>query len=392
MKNDRKIILFLFSLEIVMLAILTTVASFRSQPFKLSKPEMQEEKGMLHSVGATREDLFPDSLYLNYFTSQFETTVPDAPESLYNYYTFSFSADGVHTQLYDDDKELTSGITSSTLSDSQLTIRASRNASNPTILSYGNLYIQNPYVRSDLSLREILSEPLTLKKLTKQESTSVVLYHTHTMESYCRTEEDRYRVSNAYNETTDNTRNVVTAADRICETLLAGNIAAQHDITIHREGRVNGVWQDCYYFGVQTLTSLLEANKETQLVLDVHRDGVTNPNTDTIRYKSTVTGEDGTEYAQIMLVVGLNYNASYEKADEYNPYWKENFKLALLVIEKLEERVPGITRGISLRREAYNQHLAPNTLLVEMGFDGNLVSEAEASSKLLGSVLAEIYS
>ena len=384
MKNDRKIVFILLGFELVLLSVLMLVAVLR-----VGKDVTLPDAPVLSSGS-----IFEDSIYLNYYTSQYEDDGSGVGESVgdYNYFTFSFSKDGVQSQLHSEGIGLSSGITSSTLTDNQLTIKASKNASEPTILNYGNLYIQNPYVRLPLSLKDVLSEPLKLKRLSGISDNSVIIYHTHTMEAYCTTEADRYRVQKAYNETKDNTRNVVAAGEWIRQSLSTRHITTLHDLTIHYEDRVNGVWQDCYYFGVQTLQGLLQANTKAQLVMDIHRDGVTNPSRDTIRYKTTVQDELGKEYAPIMFVVGLNYNASYEQDDKYNPHWKENFKLALLLMEKLEEKVPGITRGISLRREAYNQHLAQNTLLVEMGFDGNLVSEVEASSKLLGEVIAEVYS
>ena len=381
MKNDRKIIYCLLGFELVLLSVLVLVADLRAGKIIKSSDE----------PAFAVSDFFQDSLYLNYYTSRYEDKVPVVSAG-YNYYTFSLSKDGIQSQKYAEGLGLSSGLSVSTLSDSEMTIKASSSASSPTIMNYGNLYIQNPYVRTPLSLKEVLSEPLKLKRLSGISDQSVIIYHTHTMEAYCKTEEDRYLVQKAYNETKDNTRNVVTAGEWIRQSLVKNNITTIHDTTIHYEDRVNGVWQDCYYFGIQTLQGLLAEHNKAQLVMDVHRDGVTDPTRDTKRHKSTVKDASGNEYAQIMFVVGLNYNASYQQNDSYNPHWKDNFKLALLLLEKLEERVPGITRGISLRREAYNQHLAQNTLLVEMGFDGNLVSEVTASSKLLGEIIAEVYS
>ena len=385
MKKDRKIISILFSIEAFMLAVLLIVAFFCTGNFEKSidgKLEAPKRYGQL----------FPNSLYLNYFSSNSAYEPTDSQGVEYNYYTFNLTSEGITSNLFNNKEGLTSGLASSSLSDAQMMIKAAPNASNPTILSYGNLYIQNPYLRKNLSLKEVLSEPLQLKKLGTSNEPTVLIYHTHTREAYCVTEADRYNVKAAYNESKDNTKNVVAAGNEIMHTLLGKNIVTHHDTTVHTEQRINGDWKDCYYFGKQTLSSLLETYKEAQLVLDIHRDGVTDPNRDKIRHKTVVTDENGREYAQIMLVVGLNYNASFVEGDEFNPHWKDNFKLALLVIEKLEEKVPGISRGISLRREAYNQNLAQNTLLVEMGFDGNLVSEVSASSQLLGEVLAEIYS
>ena len=384
MKNDRKIILFLFGAEAIMLSVLLLVSSLIT-----AKHEPVRKRDTIRSE-FTKNSL-DHSLYLSYFTSLSQPEFSKT-ESTHNYYTFNITTEGITSNRMESKAGLTTGLAWTSLSDAQITIQAAKNASNPTILSYGNLYIQNPYLNKNLSLKEVLSEPLALKKIDGSGTPQVLIYHTHTREAYCMTEDDRKNVQSSFNEDKTNTKNVVVAGNYITDTLLKKDIATHHDITVHTEQRVNGVWQDCYYFGKQTLTGLLDTYKDTQLVLDVHRDGVTNPNRDTIRHKTVVQGHDGTEYAQIMLVVGLNFNASYKQNDAFNPHWKDNFKLALLVTEKLEEKVPGITRGISLRREAYNQNLAPNTLLVEMGFDGNLVSEVTASSQLLGEVLAEIYS
>lgn len=388
MKKDRKILTILFSIEAFMLVVLLIVTIMTTSP----SSDLRKDTDMDSNVPGH----FHNSLYLNYFSANSSSANSTVVKDAYNYYTFNLTSDGITSNLYTDKTGLTTGLASSSLSESQITIQAAYKASAPTILEYGNLRIQNPYLRKNLSLQEVLSEPLQIKKITGDKETSVIVYHTHTREAYCVTEADRSNVKASYNESNDNTRNVVAAGNDICSVLSTNKIGSIHDTTVHYEKWSNGKQvQDCYDSGIHTLRGLLDKYQEAQLVIDLHRDGVTNPQTDKIRHYTTVRGEDGTEYAQIMLVVGLNYlnnNEVYTEGDEFNPYWKENFKLALLVIEKLEEKVPGITRGISLRREAYNQHLAPNTLLVEMGFDGNLVSEASASSKLLGEVLTEIYS
>jgi hypothetical protein len=61
------------------------------------------------------------------------------------------------------------------------------------------------------------------------------------------------------------------------------------------------------------------------------------------------------------------------------------------MIEKLEEKVPGICRQIELRRTPYNQGYAENSLLTEIGFAGNLSTEADATARLFAEVLTDIY-
>ena len=69
--------------------------------------------------------------------------------------------------------------------------------------------------------------------------------------------------------------------------------------------------------------------------------------------------KDGQDYAQISFVIGLDWDpATGQRNDETNPYWEDNFKPCMLVIEKLEKKVPGICRQIDLRRNPYNQNYA----------------------------------
>ncbi|MBR5279486.1 MAG: hypothetical protein IKU26_00765, partial [Clostridia bacterium] len=150
MKNDRKIIYFLLSFELVLLSILMLVAVIR----------IGKIAGDVSDAPAfTHGNLFQDSLYLNYHT-QNHTEDGYTPAVGYNYYTFSLSNEGIRSQKYTDNFGLISGLSSSTLTDNQMTIKASPSSSSPTIMKYGNLYIQNPYVRAPLSLKEVLSEPL----------------------------------------------------------------------------------------------------------------------------------------------------------------------------------------------------------------------------------------
>lgn len=59
----------------------------------------------------------------------------------------------------------------------------------------------------------------------------------------------------------------------------------------------------------------------------------------------------GVAYAPFSFVIGLDWDAATgERSESVNPYWEDNFKLCMLVMEKLEEKVPGIVRQIDLRR------------------------------------------
>jgi stage II sporulation protein P len=83
-----------------------------------------------------------------------------------------------------------------------------------------------------------------------------------------------------------------------------------------------------------------------------------------------------------MAVVGTDGNGTE------HPSWQTNLSLALRLGEGLEYCVENICRPISLRNASYNQELAPNALLIEIGSAGNTQEEAIRSAKLVGEVLS----
>ncbi|MBO4326474.1 MAG: stage II sporulation protein P, partial [Clostridia bacterium] len=234
---------------------------------------------------------------------------------------------------------------------------------------------------------EIFAEPLKLKRMERGGSNQFVVFYTHTYEGYCLTEEEQLHEKRWYT-TDDNNSNVVAAGTAFYDVLKSAGINGVNNLTVHNDGydALNS-----YEYSLVTLKSEIASNPETLLTLDVHRNGYGSLYKGKL-YGPTVELEEQ-KYAKIMFVIGLDYDSETGTYNyETNPYWKENFKLVFLLMEKLEERVPGITSGIALRRTPYNQGEAPNALLVEIGFEGNLVSEAQRTSTLLAEIITELYS
>ncbi len=239
---------------------------------------------------------------------------------------------------------------------------------NRSELKYGFLKIANNAFVPTFYLQDVLEAPLVIPSMQK-DTPQILLYHTHTEESYCVTEADK-NSNTSYSK--DPTKNVVFAG-RTLQNVLQQNysLPVLHDTTTH----------NTYNASLRTVTGLLEANPTVRLTVDIHRNAIDG----TPKYGPTVT-KDGTKYAPIQFVV-----ASTDSGGTH-PNWKENFKLAMLVLSRLEERVPGISRGIATREDPYNQNITDNALLVEIGFNGNYLDEVRASSQLLAEVLGEIYS
>lgn len=235
-------------------------------------------------------------------------------------------------------------------------------------LQYGFLKIvSNAYVPT-FKLQDVLTDPLVIPA-GPAGAPRILLYHSHTEEGYCVTEADKYS-SESY--TKDSTKNVVFAGNSMQQYFQKNTaLSVMHDTTVNQ----------FYDMSRKTVERLLKANPSIYLTVDIHRNSIGG----SPKYGPTVS-KDGVKYAPLQFVVSSTNNGGD------HPNWKENFKLALLVLARLEEKVPGITRGIATREDPYNQNIAEHALLVEIGFDGNYLEEIQASSELLAEVLGEIYS
>lgn len=205
----------------------------------------------------------------------------------------------------------------------------------------------------------------------------VLIYHTHTTESYMPSEAYNYEPRDQAYHTNDLRFTVVRVGEVLSSELSKMGISVLHDKTVHDVPS----YMYSYSNSLKTLERVLKGNPSIQVVLDIHRDApVSDPQKS--REMTTVKIE-GKYYSRIMFVVGTDKTFPH-------PHWKENYKFALLLQEKLEELYPGITREIDLREERFNQHVSKKALLVEIGSHGNTLEESMESAKALAKALYEV--
>ncbi len=396
--KDLRLIFVLLAFELLTLAILSVIAVG-----KYGGRGKTNARSALGSLNAA-EAVFPDSALLKVGgdidpvtpapTDRPPVKTPEAgatpeptatpePEK-FNYYSFNFGKDDyvITKQVAPEGGFSGDALTVNGLSDDAFTIPVK---SSTIVISGVN--IENEYVNKPLPLREIFAEPLRLRRFDPAADGQFIIFYTHTYEGYCVTEEEQLHEKRWYTSE-DNAANVVAAGTALYDRLDLLGIRGVNNLTVHNDGKDA---LKSYELSYATLTGELAAHPDARLVVDVHRNGYGK------LYKGKLYGPtaelDEEKYAKLMFVIGLDYDSSKgEYSYENNPYWKENFKLVFLLIQKLEEKVPGICSGIALRKTPYNQGLAPNSLLLEVGFEGNLVSEAQRTSEVLAEVLAEVYS
>lgn len=214
---------------------------------------------------------------------------------------------------------------------------------------------------------EMLKPDITVNK------ENILLFHTHTCESYTPSENFEYEQTGTY-RTTDFNYNVVRVGTELTNQLKSYGYNVNHDNTYHDYPAYNG----SYGRSLTTVKNLLKQYDNTDIVIDLHRDAIGD-----YTYAPTVQiGEE--QAAQIMFVIGTD-GGGLEHED-----WNDNLKFAIKVQEKANELYPGLFKPIILRNSRYNQHLAKAACIIEVGATGNTMDQCLNSMKYLAKVMSEV--
>ncbi|MDP4109573.1 MAG: stage II sporulation protein P, partial [Bacillota bacterium] len=205
----------------------------------------------------------------------------------------------------------------------------------------------------------------------------VLIFHTHTTESYTPTGEDSY-AADENNRTLDNRYNVVRVGDEIEKVLKRNGINVVH---------ITGSYFDypsytgSYTRSLEAVTRQLKKYPSIKVVLDIHRDAMITSKG--VKYK-TVSKINGKSAAQIMFVCGT------DKGGLSHPDWRRNLAFDVTLQKALLAKYPDIMRPINLRQARFNQHVSPCAALVEIGTSGNTLDEAVYSASLFADTLSGI--
>ena len=238
---------------------------------------------------------------------------------------------------------------------------------NPRVTNeYKNVKINNS---SKKELTEDMLNPDGISVNTKK----VIIYDTHTSESYTPTEKNIYSQTGNF-RTTDLNYNVTRVGDELQKQLESYGIKVVHNKTFHDYPAYNG----SYSRSLRTAEQLLKDNSDADIVIDLHRDAISDST-----YAPKVKIND--EYcSQLMFVIGTDVSKSI------NSNWNQNLKFAIKLQEKANELYPGLFKPIILRNGEYNQHIAKASCIIEVGSTGNTLEESIASMKYLAKVISEL--
>ncbi len=202
----------------------------------------------------------------------------------------------------------------------------------------------------------------SLKKTLDTSTPEVLIYHTHTTESYKPGEANSF----------DNTQNVCAVGDVIVNELQNNyGICAINDKTVHDAE----AYTQSYARSSVTLDNYLKKYGDFKLIIDLHRDSVED--------KKAVTARlNGENVSKFMLVMARK-----------NPHFDKNMIMANKIIETSNNLFPGLAKGIcyyNYGTRYFNQDRSNNAVLMEIGADINTSDESKATGKYVARIIAEI--
>ena len=202
------------------------------------------------------------------------------------------------------------------------------------------------------------------------DKSNILIFHTHTCESYTASEKYNY-VQTGNFRTTDLNYTVARVGDELEKYLLAYCFNVRHDKTYHDYPSYTG----SYNRSLSTVQTLLK-QQSSDIIIDLHRDAIgSNSN-----YDPTV--KIGDDYAaRIMFVIGTD-GGGLEHTN-----WKSNLKFAVKIQEVASKLYPGLFKPIIVRNSRYNQHLGKAACIIEVGSTGNTLDQSLTSMKYLSEVI-----
>ena len=231
---------------------------------------------------------------------------------------------------------------------------------------YGKVKIKN---QTDYTLtQEMLTPDISI------ENKNIILFHTHSCESY--TSSDTYQYTPTGNfRTTDLNFTVTRVGTELENNLKQYGYSTYHDSTYHDYPAYNG----SYTRSLQTVENILKTT-QSDIIIDVHRDAIGSRSD----YAPIVKIGENDIAAQIMFVIGTNNGGLW------HPNWNQNLKFAIKIQEKAEEMYPGLFKPIMLTKSRYNQHTGKYVSIIEVGATGNTLEQCLTSMKYLAKIMNEV--
>jgi len=237
-------------------------------------------------------------------------------------------------------------------------------------ISIDSMKILNYSTLIGVNYQELYNKTITLTKI----SDKILVYNTHTSESYANSEKYKFDYTGTY-RTTDAKFNMISVAKEFENNLKEKSINTIQDTTPHDYG----TYTSAYSRSKITVKNSITNNGNFGISIDLHRDAIGD-----LAFAPKVNIK-GINIAQCMFVVGVGTDKNR------NPYSLDNLSLAIQVQLLADKIYPGLFRPMLIRNSVYNQDLNRYSLLIEVGATGNTLDEAYYATRCISNLLDIIY-
>lgn len=209
-------------------------------------------------------------------------------------------------------------------------------------------------------------------RLTKDNPT-MLIYHTHAGETYSDSPEGNYHSQN------NKDKSVVEIGTLLTEQLNQKGWGIAHSTKYHDYPQ----FTKSYVSSLETVKSMLNNYKSINIALDLHRDGRDLKTEDDMKKESErmTTTYKGEKVAKFFFVVGMkneNINEVQSLAEDITKFAQSKYpELVLPIVKKQHGK--------------FNQYMAKNHMLIEIGSNGTTSEEAKASVKYVAEILDEYF-
>ncbi len=218
---------------------------------------------------------------------------------------------------------------------------------------------------------EVASNYTNNIRITKEKPT-MMIYHSHASESYSDYPENNYRCQ-------DNNKSIVSVGSLLTEELNKKGWGVVHSTKYHDFPDYNSSYSN----SLKTINSIMSEHNSIDIAIDLHRDARTL-DTKAKKDKETnrmVANYNGEEVAKFLFVVG-----------QRNPNVKEVRALANDITNFAKQKYPDLVLPVIEKPYGkFNQYVADNHILIEVGSNGTTLEQAQNSVKYIANILDEYF-
>lgn len=211
--------------------------------------------------------------------------------------------------------------------------------------------------------KEKAEKEVTQEEIKISGDPQVIIYHTHSTESYL-----PYKESNYHRVQEEGT--VRDVGNVLEEELKKQGVNVVHDKTVHDRPSYN----ESYGRSLNTVKGLMKKYPTAKYIIDLHRDAAASSAKEG---RSVDIG--GEKTAKYSLVVGRG-----------NENYSELYSFAKKVSQKSESLYKGFGGAIIEKEYRYNGFVSSKAILLEVGNNKNKIEESRACARYFAKTMAEI--